>query len=76
VPESLTRNQRASTIDHRISETTMTDSMRKGSGDAKSRRPTDAFEKSLDDDTEEDVTDDGNNQEEELPVELASLSDR
>lgn len=77
VPERLTRNQRASTIHNGIPEGVKVSSM--GDEDQMSRRPTDAFERSSDDDGEEESTVEESKEpekSEELPIELASLADR
>lgn len=76
MPERLTRNQRASTIHNGIPEGVKVSSM--GDEDQMSRRPTDAFERSSDDDGEEESTVEESKEpekSEELPIELASLAD-
>ncbi len=80
VPERLTRNQRASTIHNGvIPEGAMAEATTSKQGGRKSRSPPDAFEKSSEDD-DSGPADEGDSKaaekEEELPIELASLSDR
>lgn len=78
VPERLTRNQRASTIHNGIPEGVKVSSI--GDEDQMSRRPTDAFERSSDDDDGDGGSAVEGSKEpeksEELPIELASLADR
>jgi hypothetical protein len=80
VPERLTRNQRASTIHNGIPEAAIMNSRSLSGGDPLSRRTPDAFERSSDDEEEDSNTSgtasNATEVAEELPIELASLSDR